>query len=207
MIGARSFAVTLITATSAVVIVGSSFAQQLYRWTDEKGAVHITDTPPPPSAKGVQKPRATSGPGTPQQPYELAQAMKEFPVTLYTAPSCKDACAMAREGLNRRGVPFREIQVWDKNSVQELVKVAGSNQVPVLLVGRSVQKGFEQGAFDALLDSARYPRTGILAARNQAAPKPPEEYQTPEQRQAQQTPAKPAEEPAPAGPYAPRAPK
>ena len=114
---------------------------------------------------------------------------------------------MAREALNRRGVPFREIQVWDKASVQELVKVAGSNQVPVLLVGRSMQKGFEQGAFDALLDSARYPRTGILAARSQAAPKPPEEYETPEQRQARQTPVKPAEEPAPAGPYAPRAPK
>jgi glutaredoxin len=134
--------------------------------------------------------------------------MNEFPVTLYTSPSCKDTCAMAREALNRRGVPFREIQAWDKDSIQELVKVAGSNQVPVLLVGRSVQKGFEQRAFDALLDSARYPRTGTLAARNQGVPKPPEGYETPEQRQARQAEAaKPAEEPAPAGPYAPRAPK
>ena len=202
MIGARSFAAILLPAVSAIIAVGSSFAQQLYRWTDEKGVVHITDTPPPPSAKGVQKPRAMSSPGTPQPSFELTQAMREFPVTLYTAPSCKDACAMAREALNRRGVPFREIQVWDKDSIQELVKVAGNNQVPVLLVGRSMQKGFEQAAYDALLDSARYPRTGVLPARSQAAPKPPE---TAEQRQARETEAaKAAEEPTPTGPYAPR---
>ena len=30
-------------------------AQQMYRWTDENGRTHITDTPPPPGAKNVRK--------------------------------------------------------------------------------------------------------------------------------------------------------
>jgi len=195
IIGVRSFA-----AMFAVFLAGATFvhAQQLYRWTDEKGVVHITDTPPPANAKNVQRPRADAGaPPEAQHPYELAQAMKDFPVTLYTAPNCQDPCSRARELLNKRGVPFREIQVTDKESIQELSRLSGSNQVPVLLVGKSVQKGFEQEAFDALLDSARYPRTGLMPARNQAAPKPPAAPQP--------DAAKPAEdEPRPSGPYAPR---
>jgi glutaredoxin len=208
MIGARPFAAALPAILAAVFTMVFTFcaasaqAQQLYRWTDEKGAVHITDTPPPASAKDVQKPKAAaSAPATAQEPFELTQAMKDFPVTLYTAPNCKEPCARARSALNRRGVPFKEVQVWDMESNQELKRVSGSAEVPVLVVGRSVQKGYEQGAFDALLDSARYPRAGVLPARNQPAPKPPEDVA------ASQRPAdapKAEEEPKPAGPYAPR---
>jgi glutaredoxin len=211
MIGVRSSVATLLAAALAAGAAAVS-AQQLYRWTDENGRVHVTDTPPPPSAKGVQKRKpaavSTDKAASPQQqPYELAQAMKDYPVTLYTSPICKEPCADARAALNKRGVPFKEVQVWEEDSNNELKRVTGGSQVPALVVGLSVHKGFQQEAFDALLDSARYPRAGILPARNQAAPKPPEEYVPPEQRQAQQAePVKPApaEEAPPAGPYAPR---
>jgi glutaredoxin len=207
MIGVRPFAAMLAAVLAAVftLCAASAQAQQMYRWTDEKGGVHITDTPPPASAKGVQtqKPRAAAPESSPA-PFELAQAMKDFPVTLYTAPNCKEPCEQARSALNRRGVPFKEIQVWEDETNQELKRLAGSNDVPVLLVGRSVQKGFQQDAFDALLDSARYPRTGILPARSQAAPKPPEDYVAPGQIPPRAEPIKPEEEPRPAGPYAPR---
>jgi len=186
-------------------------AQQIYRWTDEKGRVHITDTPPPPSAKGVQKKAYQSG-GAPAEsgatPYELSAAMKEYPVTLYTSPICKAPCADARAALNRRGVPFKEVQVWEEASNEELKKVSGANQVPTLVVGRSVHKGFDQSAYDALLDSARYPRAGILPPRAQAAPGLPEGYIPPGERKAPRAePVKPEpEEPQPTGPYAPGAP-
>jgi glutaredoxin len=201
MIGVCPFAAkfSMVVAAVFAFCAASVQAQQLYRWTDEKGAVHITDTPPPPSAKGVQKPRTiSSAPAAPQHPFELVQAMKDYPVTLYTAPNCEEPCARARDVLNRRGVPFREVQVGDKDSIQELTQLAGDKQVPVLLVGRSVHKGFQPEAFDALLDAARYPRAGLMPARNQAAPKKPA-GETP-----QSEAEKPAEEPRPTGPYAPR---
>jgi hypothetical protein len=184
-------------------------AQQLYRWTDEKGRVHITDTPPPASAKGVQKRAAQAGASdSAQQPYELSVAMKEFPVVLYTSPSCKGPCEAARNSLNRRAVPFREVQVWNPETVAELTRISGASEVPTLVVGRSVQRGFEQGAYDLLLDSARYPKAGLLPARSQDAPPPPQGYAAPgAQAAAKKAPAKPAaEEPAPRGPYAPGAP-
>jgi glutaredoxin len=192
-----------------MLAAATAAAQQLYRWTDEKGRVHITDTPPPPSAKGVQKKAYQSG-GTATEsgptPYELSAAMKEYPVTLYTSPVCKEPCAEARAALNKRGVPFKEVQVWEAAGNEELQKVSGANQVPTLVVGRSVHKGFDQAAYDALLDSARYPRAGILPARAQAAPALPEGYIPPGER-AKAEPVKPeAEEPPPPGPYAPGAP-
>ena len=186
-----------------LVLASVAFAAsaQLYRWTDEKGRVHITDTPPPASARSVEKksaPKSTSA--APQQSFELSQAMRDFPITLYTSPNCGDPCRQARQALNKRGAPFKEIMVSDAGSLQELRQFASGNDVPVLVVGRSVHEGFQQEAFDALLDSARYPRAGVLPPRAQAAPpvsgKPA----------AKAAPA-PVEDAKPTGPYAPRAPR
>jgi glutaredoxin len=195
-------------ALIALVGAGTAAAQQLYRWTDENGRTHVTDTPPPPSAKGVQKKSvggaASSAEPSGEVPFELSLAMKDFPVVLYTSPSCKQVCSDARALLNKRGIPFKEVQVWDEESGNELTKVAGSVFIPTLLVGRSVQKGYTADSFNALLDSARYPKPGVVAARSQAAPPPPKGYTDTKEEAAKAEPVKPeAEEPK--GPYSPGA--
>lgn len=156
---------------------------QQYRWTDEKGQTRITDTPPPPGAKNVRrigtptaKPAAEAAQ---QQPFELTRLQKDFPVSLYTSPICKEPCGLARAALNKRGIPFNEVQVWNAETLEELKKLASGDTVPVLVVGRSVQSGFDQGRFDALLDSAGYPAAGTFSPRSQAAPPVPEGYQPP----------------------------
>jgi glutaredoxin len=197
--------------TIAAALLAAAFAasaQQLYRWTDEKGRVHITDTPPPPSAKSVQKKDPKGGVvESPQTPFEVSRAMRDFPVTLYTSPSCAAPCQTAREALNRRAVPFKEVQVWDEETNALLKRVSGANEVPTLTVGSSVHRGYEQETYDALLDSAGYPKAGTLPPRAQAAPKPPEGYVPPEAREKPTAePAKPEPPPAPLGPYAPKPP-
>ena len=153
------------------------WAQQ-YRWVDEKGRVQYSDVPPPPSAKGVEKKNLKgSVVETSVLPFQLMQLAKDAPVTLYTSPTCKEGCSMARDALNRRGVPFREVQVWDTPSNEELMKVSGADTGPTLTVGRTVQKGFEAGAFDRALDIAGYPKG--LSPRKQAAPPLPENYVAP----------------------------
>ncbi len=171
---------------------GAAAAQQLYRWTDEKGRLHVADTPPPPGAKDVHRWRVAASSPTEDgsEPYALRQARKESPVTLYTASDC-EPCNDARKLLNVRGIPFKEVSVTEKE-VNDLVKLAGSASVPVIVVGSATQKGFEESVYERLLDDAGYPKTGMLPPRNQQTPtpgaKPP-----------------PAEEP-PRGPYAPGAP-
>ncbi len=159
------------------ILLGAACAAsaQLYRWTDDKGRVHITDTPPPPGAKNVQRKTFTDSGAVPAEgenlPYAVQIASKNYPVTLYTAPEC-DPCGAARRLLNARGVPFKEVSVVDASQTEELRKVAGSLSVPTVRIGSSVEKGFEEGTYHVLLDNAGYPRTGILAPRTQAEPKP-----------------------------------
>jgi len=186
-------AIALCLALAAAV----AHAQQLYRWTDATGRVHVTDTPPPPTAREVQTKKFGGGVvETSQVPFALKKAMKDAPVTLYTSPSCKDPCSQARAALNRRGVPFKEIVVWSPETNAELERVSGARQVPTLTVGGVVQKGFAQSAFDSALDIAGYPRTGVLPPRTQTAPAGPARAGEP---------APPAEETQrPRGPYAPR---
>jgi len=182
------------------VLLGAAFAAsaQLYRWTDDQGRVHVTDTPPPATAKDVRKRAANAAPGAQSgtdQPYAVQLAVKNYPVTLFTAPDCAP-CGTARALLNQRGVPFREVSVTGEQESDQLRKAVGSLSVPSLIVGTSTQKGFEQGAYHSMLDLAGYPRAGILPPRSQAEPKPAPPKPAAESEAA-------AEEPA-AGPYKPR---
>jgi glutaredoxin len=189
---------------ACALVFNAAHAQQLYRWIDEQGKTHVSDTPPPPSVKRFEKKRFTgSVVEGGADSFELKRAVQQAPVTLYTAPSCKEPCELARAALNKRGVPFKEVQVWDEETNAELERVVGSRSVPSLLVGSYVQKGFSQEHFDAALDIGGYPKTGNLPERKQAAPKLPEGYESsgPQLSPAANQPEAPAPKP---GPYTPR---
>ena len=170
----RAFLLVLLAAAA-----GLAQAQQ-YRWVDESGKTQFGDTPPP-GAKQVSKMsiEAPAKPAAAPLPFELAELQKNFPVTLYTAPICKGPCELARGALNKRGVPFSEVQVWNPETLEQLKKASASDNVPALVVGRSAQSGFDQVRYDALLDSAGYPPAGAFPARAQAAPALPEGYEPP----------------------------
>jgi glutaredoxin len=171
---------------------------QTYRWVDEKGRVQYSDTPPPAGAKNVQRKRLQDNAIGRQTSYELDKATRESPVTLYSHPDCKDQCQIARDALNKRGVPFREIVVDDQPKQDELKRVSGGINVPVLVVGAQVETTISAQAYDRALDLAGYPPAGVVRARSQAAPPPP-----PEEKPAAKPPAAAAPA-ASSGPYAPR---
>ena len=164
------------------LLCATTVQAQQYRWVDQKGRAHYSDTPPA-GVKAVRKEDAKAdspaGEDGQQLPFELQRAQKDFPVTLYTAPICKQPCELARAALNKRGVPFAEIQVWNQETLDQLKSKAGSDNVPALLVGRTAQSGFDSVRYDALLDSAGYPKIGTLPVRSQRAPAPPEGYEPP----------------------------
>ncbi len=169
----------------ALALAAGVAQAQPYRWVDDKGRVHYTDTPPPGAARPEQRRAAgseapPSAPATEAQvPFEVQRAQKDFPVTLFSSPGCKEPCTLARDYLNKRGVPFTEAQVWNEETLAKLKERTGAENVPALLVGRSSLTGFETSRYDALLDSAGYPKAGAVPARSQAAPALPEGYEPP----------------------------
>ena len=137
---------------------------QLYRWTDDSGKVHYTDTPPPPNATNVQKKgsaRPAEATAAVQQSYALQQAVKNFPVTIYTSDNCGDPCKNGLDYLKKRGVPFTEKIVATKDELDALAKLTGAPRVPAMIAGVTVQRGYEERSWSDALDTAGYPKAAI----------------------------------------------
>jgi glutaredoxin len=169
---------------------------QIYRWTDEKGRVQLSDTPPPGGAPNVEKRAPASvAPDAAGEPYALQLARRNAPIKLYSTPRCQ-LCDQARGLLNARGVPFKEVSVVSEKQLEELKKVVGGDAVPSLIVGSTVQRGFEELTYQGILDAAGYPKTGVVQARSQKEPEP--QFERLGERKAQTA------DDALRGPYAPR---
>lgn len=144
--------------------VYSAQSASLYRWVDADGKVHYTDQPPPPSARQVEEKKIGSRPADDGQlPYATRLAAKNFPVILYNS-SCGEACTKARDHLAKRGIPFSEKDAGAPEVQEELTKLIGGVEVPVLAVGKVTRlKGYVPAAWDAALDEAGYPKSARAA--------------------------------------------
>jgi glutaredoxin len=146
----------------------------VYRWVDKDGKVQFSDAPPPADAKDATQKRLGGGGGEDTQlPYATQVAARRNPVTLFTGPDCGDPCVKGRELLGRRGIPFMERDAQNNADDQEaLKKLIGTLDVPVLVVGESKIKGYEESRWHASLDTAGYPRTRLpgLAPLRQTPP-------------------------------------
>jgi glutaredoxin len=185
----------------AVIAAAGAAAQQappIYRYVDPNGRVIYSDHIPPANSKNVEAKRLTQNYiETDKLTLESKQARDRYPVTLYTF-DCGDICSNAEALLNRRGVPYRVVNVKDQKGVDQLKKVTGDTQVPVLQAGdKLIAKGFGEARWQALLDDAGYPKAP--APRRAQAP-------LATAKGAGTADAAPAPAPAPAAPAAPAAP-
>jgi len=147
----------------------------VYRWVDKDGKVHFSDTPPPEDAKSVSQKRLGGGyTEEAQLPYATQMAMKRNPVTLYTASGCGTPCDRGRDLLSNRGVPFSEKSATASQAEREaFMKLAGSAEVPLLMVGENKVRGYDEDQWNSALDGGGYPRTRLPSqapTRAQEAP-------------------------------------
>jgi glutaredoxin len=186
---------------TVALLFAATVAAQAYRWVDKDGKIHYSQTPPPPTeSTNVQK-RSVGGSvvETSQLPYATQQAVTNFPVTLYTAENCVEACKEARTLLSQRGVPFRDVAIADDTTRAELKRVSGGDEVPVLAVGKQVTKGYTADVWHAALDNAGYPRSAAPVAAKAQKPVAKSEG-------AQESAVAAPSEQQPSGRYAPPAP-
>lgn len=152
---------------------GSLALAETYRWKDPRtGRMVISDQPPP---AGIGTPARRAGAAAPADaggsvPYAVRQAMRDFPVRLYTAPQCKTECQEARQVLQGRGIPYREESVATRAAVEELKRLAGQDAVPVLQVGQEVLVGMQLSRWNQTLDLAGYSKTAYPGYRPPAPP-------------------------------------
>jgi glutaredoxin len=153
-------------ALAALIATGAAAQDQMYKWKDAAGIYHYSDTPPPKGQVQVLRPDSGLAARTPL-PYELARAAQNHPVTLYTTARCAP-CDQGRALLRSRGIPFAEKTVNTAEDQQQLHRIRGNDELPLLVVGRRQVTGFRADAWNEALDSASYPRKTML----------PPDYQT-----------------------------
>ena len=95
------------------------------------------------------------------------------PVKFYSSADCGGLCDEARNVLAARGVKFQEVEVSVSapETFEELAKVSGNTNVPVLVVGQRVQRGFDAGLYHGILDGSGFPRAGGQGALPAGAPR------------------------------------
>jgi glutaredoxin len=180
---------------AALLLLAGAATAQVFKWVDAKGVTHFGDQPPP-EQKNVQvKNFNASGGAAVDLPYELAEAVRAAPVTIYTTTNCP-ACDQARAMLQARGIPYTERSVTTAEDVERLRAAGGNDQLPFLTVGQRKLVGFEAGAWNTALTAAQYPERRAL----------PPSYQFAKAEPAAPPPA-PAAAPKAAAPQAATAPK
>ncbi|PQP00818.1 glutaredoxin family protein [Massilia phosphatilytica] len=147
-------------AAFALVVAAAAAHGQTYKWKDAAGVTHYSDTPPAKGAAQVLRPDSRPA-ASPSLPYELARAAKLHPVTLYTTARC-DACDRGRALLHSRGIPFAEKTVNTAEDREQLHRVGGKDELPLLVVGNRQMTGFAAGTWNEALDFASYPRKTML---------------------------------------------
>jgi glutaredoxin len=134
-------------------------AADMYKWVDENGKTHYTDSPPPgKKAKKLDlKINTITGPATvttigkpiPQTPAATGTAK----VRLYTTTWC-GYCKRAKAYLQARGTPYQEIDVETSAQGQSEFQALGGRGVPVILVGNQRMDGYSEGTLAGMLKHA-----------------------------------------------------
>lgn len=148
-------------------------AGEVYRWTDERGGVHYSDQPPPVSAKHSTR---VQGKGNvvdvDKESYEARRARERNPVVLFVS-ACGPICDQARDHLTQRGIAFTSKDPSKEPEIAvELKKLVGVLEVPVIVVGKAHQKGFDASSWNSLLDAAGYPKTPLIPVKRNPNPQP-----------------------------------
>jgi glutaredoxin len=146
----------------ALLLLAAAAAQaQLYKSVGPDGKITYSDSPPSSAARVESKALPLGGANTADMPFELSAAVKGHPVTLYTTKNCIP-CDEGRKLLSERGVPFSEKTVNSGEDIAQFRKTGGDSQLPLLMVGRNKESGFEAGAWNSALTSAGYPESSKL---------------------------------------------
>lgn len=155
----------------AVLLPGVTAAQ--FKWIDAAGRVNYGDNPPSDARNVEPISRPFTGDADPVAtlPLELRRAVANFPVTVYTSADCGTPCSAGRDLLRLRGTPFTEITIGTPQDLEAFRKLGFGDRVPVLTVGRQSVTELQSDRWNALLDSAGYPRNATLP-RNWSNPAP-----------------------------------
>jgi len=141
-------------------IFASPAVSQVYKWTDENGNLHFTDTPPAGTkAKKILEDRSESKhqAKTSTSPNSRTPAKRDYrdiQVTIYTTSWCP-YCKRAKEYLNSLKVNYTEYDIEKDEDKAAEFKSKGGSGVPLLDIEGTILKGYSPASIKSALDIKR----------------------------------------------------
>ena len=153
-----------------------SWATDIYKWEDEDGVVHYTDTPPGDVSEWEDVGEATTEDNQqyennePQRPAFDTQAITELlnelndetedveeeihhSVELYTTSWCS-YCKKAKAFFRSKGIAFIEYNIEkDKAAQQRLLSLSKSRTVPFAVINGQQIRGYSASAYERALNN------------------------------------------------------
>lgn len=156
-------ALALLTLAVAALAAPPAGAQ-VFKWTGPDGRTHYGDRPPG-DAKKEELRIGVQSFGGPAQVDTWAQVLKRPPavdtskprasaVTMFSTSWCPH-CKRAKAYFAQKGVSYREVDIEASDAGRREFAGYGGSGVPLIIVGEQRMRGFDAGAMDRLLASAR----------------------------------------------------
>ena len=137
-------------------------AAQVYKWTDELGRTHFTDSPP----EGAKSKQIEISPlNTYNSPSQDAINQTLSRPTGVTKPSTRvivysttwcGVCKKAKRWLRQNNISFREYDVEKSERGRRDYKKMNGRGVPIIKIGKKVFKGFRPSRMTTALRKAGY---------------------------------------------------
>ena len=143
----------------SIWIIAGPVSAEIYKWTDENGQVHYSDSKPDGQEATEFESTVSTYEGVSYGTVESAQdrAQEAQPqkagtrkkVVLFSA-SWWGVCKKARTYFRRKGIPFTEYDIEKGKKAKQLYDRLGATGVPVILVGNQRMNGFSEAGFELI---------------------------------------------------------
>ena len=148
-----------------LVLCATDSNAAIYKWIDNDGTVHFTDSPPPADANAnVVNPEPNRlegyGKASGRNPMQNKQtpvakksvAINDLPIVELFVTSWCGYCKKAEAYFNKRNIPFVKYDIEkDQKAARRKSSLTQSRGVPFVLIGDVGIPGYSEAAFDKAL--------------------------------------------------------
>jgi len=153
----------LTIALTILVLSTSPVSAAIYKWVDDKGNIHFTDTPPSDSVDSQvvnPDPNVIEGYGktSERSPSDRTKTLLEEsekatlpPVEMFVTSWC-GYCKKAEAWFNARSIPYVKYDIEkDQQAARRKASLTQSRGVPFILIGDVGIPGYSEAAFEKAL--------------------------------------------------------
>lgn len=134
--------------TGLLMLFGGAANAEIYKWVDERGNAHFTDTPP--KDKKVEEVELKINTYTSVEIKPLVERLgRKGKVVMYSAVWC-GICTKAKGYFRKNNIPYVSYDV-EKSRIGKMdFKLLRGRSVPIIIVGDKRMNGFTVSRFDKL---------------------------------------------------------